>query len=40
VGRRPRHALIHANGTLDLPAGPISPEAYADLRARWLDFSR
>ncbi|TSJ76731.1 DUF3857 domain-containing protein [Rariglobus hedericola] len=32
--------FVHANGTLDLPAGPISPEAYPALRARWLDFSR
>jgi hypothetical protein len=32
--------FVHANGTLDLPAGPITPEAYPALRARWLDFSR
>lgn len=32
--------FVHANGTLDLPAGPISPEAYPALRALWLDFSR
>lgn len=32
--------FVHANGTLDLPAGPITPEAYPALRTRWLDFSR
>ena len=32
--------FIQASGTLELPPGPISPEAYARLRARWLDFSR
>jgi transglutaminase-like putative cysteine protease len=32
--------FVHARGTFELPAGPISPEAYGELRARWLDFSR
>ncbi|MBC8040856.1 MAG: hypothetical protein H7Y06_09960 [Opitutaceae bacterium] len=32
--------FVHANGTLDLPAGPITPEVYKELRNRWLDFSR
>lgn len=32
--------FVHANGTFDLPAGPITPEAYPALRAQWLDFSR
>lgn len=32
--------FVHARGQLEIPAGPITPDAYAALRARWLDFSR
>lgn len=32
--------FVHARGSFELPAGPITPEAYGALRDRWLDFSR